>query len=178
MQDFTRPLRSLSRGVVLATLLASTAQAQDASILFDLLCGRTVHYYDPGIPFGAGIGNQIEYTSPDGGAYLWHPDEDGVIIGTWSIDTDENGNGLVCYEYPPGSFDRSDIPYGGDPICFDGLGLTNDIVELGIRNGDPYGLSSGEAPFPMPDHPMLDGGMLRDQFPDEGSASGCVAVMS
>ncbi|MEL6532094.1 MAG: hypothetical protein AAFN09_03805 [Pseudomonadota bacterium] len=160
------------------SLAAQPGAAQDASILFDLLCGRTVHYYDPGIPTGTGIGNQIEYTSPDGSAFLWHPDDDDVIIGTWSVEPDTEGNGMVCYEYPEDSFDQALIPYNGEPICFDGMGLTNDIVDLGIRNGDVYGLSDGIPPFEMQSHPQLGIEDLRGQFPQDAPATGCVAMMS
>lgn len=168
------------RALILVTLgfAAQPSAAQDASMLFDLLCGRTVHYYAPGIPFGAGIGNQIEYTGPDGSAFLWHPDDDDVIIGSWSVEPDAEGNGTVCYEYPPGSFDQSLIPYDGEPICFDGVGLTNDIVELGVRNGDVYGLSDGVPPFEMPAHPQLSLEELREDFPQDAPATGCVAMMS
>ena len=78
-----------------AVLAAGSSQAQDADMLFDLMCGRTLHYYNPGVPFGAGIGNQIEYTSPDGSAFLWHPNGEGVIIGSWENERDEDGNGQV-----------------------------------------------------------------------------------
>lgn len=172
--------KAIGRGAltVLLSVSALPASAQDASMLFDLLCGRTLHFYDPGVPTGAGIGNQIEYTAPDGSAFLWHPDDAEVIVGSWEVLPQENGTAQVCYEYPPDSFANSLIPYDGGPICWDGGGLTNDIVPLGVRNGDPYGLSDGVPPFEISDHPALDSQILREQFPQEAPATGCEVMTS
>lgn len=160
---------------VLAALLgvgAAPANAQAVEALFDLLCGRTVHFYDAS-------GNQIEYTSGDGTAYLWFNGVEDVIVGTWGVysdadvrelqndgssDTGRDGGldsgdlfstptagAQVCYEYPPGGFGPLDP---GGFHCWDELRLFETVVEGGVFPGDRYGLRDGEPPFLLQQHPF------------------------
>ena len=140
----------------------------DAAALTELLCERSIHFYDEG------IGNQIEYTAPDGTAYLWHPESDTVVIGTWQVETPDGGIASVCYRYDPGAFEN----YLGEPICFSYGGLAEDLAPDGIRDGDPYGLADGTIPAPLPAHPMLDPGALRAEFPDVPRGPTCTANLA
>lgn len=153
-------------------LIPGPANAQTAvDALFELLCGRTVHFYD-------GSGNQIEYTAGDGTAYLWFNGLDDVIVGSWGVYTDAevedrlnrgagegrdgglDGQDLlqtpsfgaqVCYEYPPGGFSALDP---GGFHCWDEVRLFETVVEGGVFPGDRYGLRDGAPPFVLQDHPF------------------------
>ncbi|ABD54812.1 hypothetical protein [Jannaschia sp. CCS1] len=154
-------------------VLPGHASAQGAvDALFDLLCGRTVHYYDTS-------GNQIEYTSGDGTAFLWFHGVEDVIVGTWAVYSDaevfelqndgsgdtERDGGLdsgdlfntptagaqVCFEYPPGGFGPLDP---GGFHCWDEVRLFETVVEGGVFPGDRYGLRDGEPPYLLPEHPF------------------------
>ncbi len=170
--------------VPLLTLGATVSHAQtNVDALFDLLCGRTVHFYD-------GSGNQIEYTSGDGTAYLWFHDLPEVIVGTWGVYADaeverrqSRGGGAegrdgdlraedflsgptfgaqVCYEYPPGAFGPTDT---GGFHCFDEVQLFETVVNGGVFPGDRYGLQDGEPPFTLPEHPFVELESFDADFP-------------
>lgn len=142
--------------------------ANDAAEIVELLCGRTVHYYS------SFIGNQIEYTDPDGNAYLWHPFGGGVVVGTWQLEYPENAPVQVCYTYPPDSFSVG----SAEVHCFTLADLLDDVPLDGIRDGDPYDLSSGTAPFALPANPPLPPQGLAEQFPDVVRGPGCSAYVS
>lgn len=161
---------------LLAMLLAalpSAGSAQTVDALFDLLCGRTVHFYDAS-------GNQIEYTAGDGTAYLWFHGLPDVIVGSWGVYMNEEvaerrndgsgdegrdggldstdlfstpvtGGAQVCYEYGPGAFGPLDP---GGFHCFDDVRLFETVVEGGIFPGDRYGLRDGTPPYTLPEHPF------------------------
>ncbi|MEJ6395121.1 hypothetical protein V8J82_17800 [Gymnodinialimonas sp. 2305UL16-5] len=133
--------------IALAILLGSAtspAMAQTGvDALFDLLCGRTTHFYD-------GQGNQIEYSAGDGTAYLWFNGIEDVIVGTWGVyETDEGPQ--VCYQYPPLSFAAEEQ---GSTHCFTETALFETVVQGGSFNGDRYGLRDGEPPYLLPAHPF------------------------
>ncbi|MBF9044993.1 hypothetical protein HKCCE4037_16745 [Rhodobacterales bacterium HKCCE4037] len=181
----------------LPLLAAGPASAQGAvDALFDLLCGRTVHFYDTG-------GNQIEYTSGDGSAYLWHPASDETIVGTWGVYSDEevaernnDGSGdegrdgglssedvfdsptfgaQVCYEYPPGSFGPLDQ---GGFHCWTEQRLFETVVQGGVFPGDRYGLADGEPPYPLPEHPFVELESFDADFPQLPPEPACGVPIS
>lgn len=163
-------LAALGLAAVVAAPLPVQAQAVEA--LFDLLCGRTVHFYDTS-------GNQIEYTAGDGTAFLWYHGLSDVIVGSWGVYSDaevaerlNDGSGeegrdggldssdlfdlptpgaQVCYEYPPGGFGPLDP---GGFHCWDEVDLFETVVEGGVFPGDRYGLRDGVPPFVLPEHPF------------------------
>ncbi len=181
--------------VLLATARSGDAQgAVDA--LFDLLCGRTVHFYDLS-------GNQIEYTAGDGTAYLWFYDLPGVIVGTWGVYSDAevedrqndgsgdtgrdgglDGSGVfdsptfgaqVCYEYPPRAFDLLDP---GGFHCFSEAELFGTVVAGGVFAGDRYGLRDGEPPFILPEHPFQTLESFEAEFPELPPEPACGVPIS
>jgi hypothetical protein len=154
----------------------ATAQAVNSSVdsLFDLLCGRTVHYYDAS-------GNQIEYTAGDGTAYLWYHELPDVIVGTWGVysdaeveerQADEGRDGglssedfldapifegptagaQVCFDYPAGAFGPLDM---GGLHCWSEVRLFETVVQGGVFPSDRYGLSDGVPPYTLPEHPFV-----------------------
>ncbi|MEM9319106.1 MAG: hypothetical protein AAGA70_08875 [Pseudomonadota bacterium] len=149
-------------------MLAGPANAQGAADIVELLCGRTVHYHTPL------IGNQIEYTDPDGQAFLWHPFGGGVVVGDWRLEYPEGEDVQVCYSYP----DNALGPGISGDHCFTYGGLIEDIPLEGIRDGDPYDLSSGAAPFALPATPYIPPEGLAGQFPDVVRGPGCSAYVS
>jgi hypothetical protein len=154
--------------LALATLTALPAGAQDAASIIDLICGRTVHY------FNTGLGNQIEYTAADGSAYLWHSSSDDVIIGLWEVTALTLDIGEVCYKYLPGSFGPEDM---GSEFCFDYEELVADVPADGVREGDPYDLASREIPFALPFDVPVSVDALRDAYPDQPPERACGTLM-
>ncbi len=178
MKQIVGGIRNLSlRSAFCALAVVPTAaNAQAVDALFELLCGRSVHFYDPS-------GNQIEYTAGDGTAFLWFHGQPDVIIGTWGVYSDAEvaerrddgssdegrdggldstdlfsapiGGAQVCYEYGPGAFGPLDT---GGFHCFDEVDLFETVVNGGVFPGDRYGLRDGEPPYLLPEHPfvMLD----------------------
>lgn len=173
---------ALASALSLGVALPANAQAVDA--LFDLLCGRSVHFYDAS-------GNQIEYTAGDGTAYLWFHGMPDVIVGTWGVYSDSeiaernnDGSGdvgrdggldsvdlldapafegaQVCYEYGPGAFGPLDP---GGFHCFDEVLLFETVVEGGIFPGDRYGLRDGVPPYLLPEHPFVELESFDADFP-------------
>ncbi|MBF9032147.1 hypothetical protein HKCCE3408_17240 [Rhodobacterales bacterium HKCCE3408] len=158
-----------TRGLVLAFCLsACPAAAQDPAAVYDLLCGRTAQFYSPG------IGTQIEYTAPDGRAFLWFPGQDDVILGTWEVGQMTDGVAELCYVYEPGSFTGED----GETFCFTYPGLIADLVEGGLRDGDPYDLMSGEVPFVTLPFSEVDPTGLKTEYPDQPQAPACAGLFS
>jgi hypothetical protein len=148
------------------------ASAQSAATIRDLICGRTVHYHTPG------IGNQIEYTAPDGTAYLWYPDMPDAIIGTWQITPQGLDDAQTCFTYPLDEVDGAFGIYDGDPICFNSAALVRDVPERAIRDGDPYNLETGQVPFVLPSFPYLSIEELKRDFPAVELPDGCDALLS
>jgi hypothetical protein len=154
--------------LAIAALSALPAQAEDAASIIELICGRTVHYFNPA------LGNQIEYTAPNGEAYLWHSLTERIVIGIWEVNEISPGVGEVCYKYLPGSF--SDIDPGSE-FCFDYGALVADVPADGVREGDPYNLASGEMPFPLPFENPMSVEDLRDAYPDQPPERACGMLM-
>lgn len=173
----------------------STGSAQAVDALFELLCGRTVHYFD-------GVGNQIEYTAGDGSAYLWFNGLDKVIIGTWGVysdaevadllndgsgedrEVDLDGQSLldtptfgaqVCYEYPAGGFGPLDP---GGFHCWDEVRLFETVVEGGVFPGDRYGLRDGEPPYILPAQPFQALESFDADFPQQPPEPACGVPIS
>ena len=164
-------IQSLKRSIAALCLIATAAPAtaQGAADIVELLCGRTVHYAS------VAMGNQIEYTDPDGNAYLWHPyGSGGVVKGTWRLEFPDGAPVEVCYTYPDGSFGLATV----EDYCFTYDRLLLEVPLDGIRDGDPYDLSSGSAPFPLPLAPLLSPSDLIGEFPDTARGPGCAAYVS
>lgn len=190
-----RPRKSALSLLAFAALTASPANAQAVDALFELLCGRSVHFYDVS-------GNQIEYTAGDGTAYLWFHDTAEVIVGTWGVysdaevaerqnngandgrDGDLDGESLldqpsfgaqVCYEYGPGAFGSLDT---GGFHCFDEVLLFETVVEGGIFPGDRYGLRDGTPPYLLQEHPFVELESFDADFPQLPPEPACGVPIS
>lgn len=153
---------------LLALITALPATAQDAASIIELICGRTVHYYNPD------LGNQIEYTAADGTAYLWFTGSDKLAIGTWEVTAISLDLGEVCYTYQPGSFGPLDT---GSTFCWTYQALLDDIPTSGVREGDPYDLASGTAPYPLPRETPVSVTAMRQDFPDQPPERACGLLM-
>jgi len=136
--------------------------------LANLLCDRTIHVY-------YNIGNQIEYLSPNGETFFWHPFVAEIVSGTWRTTRSEAGETQVCFQYP------EDAPFpggGGDEFCLNGAWFLSTFLEDGLRDGDPYNLRSGNVPYPLPPDPPVDVGKLSEDFPSQDRAAYCAAATS
>ncbi len=152
---------------IAACIAASQAAAERVSHVFELLCDRTLHYFDPG------VGNQIEFTTADGRAYLWFNGEPDVITGTWEVLEPAPGQIEICYHYDP----QATTPAGQTYCHAYGTWLIT-IQENGIRDGDPYGLQNGQIPFLLPRIPRLPPEGFEADYPDGPRGAGCAAFVS
>lgn len=146
---------------------ATPLRAETVADVFELLCNRTLHFYD------GGVGNQIEYTSADGAAFLWFNGEPDIITGVWEVLEQDQGRIEICYTYDP----QPAAP-NGERFCHDYATWLTTIPENGIRDGDPYDLASGQIPFRLWHSPALPPESFDAQFPDLPRGSGCVAFTS
>lgn len=163
-----RPLAPRRALAAILALAALPAPAQDAASIVDLICGRTVHY------FNTDLGNQIEYTAADGQAYLWYSGAETLITGTWEVTALSLDFGQVCYVYAPGSFGPDDL---GSTFCWSYEELLRDIPESGVREGDPYDLASGSLPFVLPFDRVVSVESLQERFPDQPPERACGLLM-
>lgn len=159
-------MRHLTTALALC-LTATQAQADTVAAVFELLCDRTLHYYDDG------VGNQIEYTSADGAAFLWFNGMTEVITGAWEVLENTPGQIEICYTYDP-----QPVAPEGEVFCHDYAAWQVTIQENGIRDGDPYALSSGQVPFNLWQTPRLPPEAFDAQYPDLPRGAGCVAFTS
>lgn len=98
-------------------------------------------------------GTQVEYTAPDGKAYLWYPGNPGPVVGEWTADTDGTGSAIVCFKYPANTYNPETEEWGGRWWCKQGAGYVAD--EDHLVSGDPFNLASGRIPYVMPSGPEL-----------------------
>ena len=150
-----------------AIFSAAAAGAQSVQELNAFLCDRTIHF------FVAEIGNQIQYTAPDGRLHLWFPDRTETVTGRWAVLADPAKEPRICL-----TFDEPN-PAGG-PIrqCHELARWQSWIAEGAAVAGDPYALVTGSLPFPLPSHPPLSRASLAERFPEGAAASVCTVPMS
>ncbi|MEL6599768.1 MAG: hypothetical protein AAFR40_09600 [Pseudomonadota bacterium] len=95
-------------------------------------------------------GNQIEYLSPDGKAFLWYPGNVELVIGDWRTEQlPDERRARMCYRYGPDTYNPVTEEAGGQWSCrfaAESLYISDEIVD-----GDPVGLSGGALPFVMPE---------------------------
>jgi hypothetical protein len=155
------------RATLIGVAMISPAAAQTP--LLDALaqiCGNTHHFY-------AGPGNQIEYHAPDGTAFLWHPEAEDVVVGTWRMGESAAGDPLLCYTYP---IDSLRPGFNGEEFCNDAAVQIAATVPGGVSRGDRFNLSSGEQPFPIQAHPMWPPESYPDRFPELSTGPSCDGV--
>jgi len=146
---------------------SSLAQAQTVRELTDLLCDRTLHFFEPE------VGNQIQYTAPDGSLHLWFPGRNATITGRWSVVQNQGEKPQICL-----SFDEEN-PAGG-PIeqCHALEEWQSWLVEGGTVAGDPYALTSGAPPFLLPQRPQIPRAGLARLYPDVATGPRCALPVS
>ncbi len=103
----------------------------------------------------ASFGYQIEYYSADGHAYLWYPGNRTTNVGTYVVRKSLEPifmvsmgppGAVVCFDYGPTSYNPSTGQTGGEE-CTPAYGFLAKI--RGKRQGDVFGLTSGNLPFVM-----------------------------
>lgn len=116
--------------LALATVLAGCSETR--------LPQATSSFPEPNttyLSFSKQHGVQIEYLSPQGGAYLWYPRNTRVVVGEWEYVLNK-----VCYRYGAQTYNPVTRQSGGRWICsFVGALADRNIAEL---PGDPFGLSN------------------------------------
>ncbi|MEL6678967.1 MAG: hypothetical protein AAFQ51_09685 [Pseudomonadota bacterium] len=95
-------------------------------------------------------GNQIEYLSAEGKAYLWYPGNTALVVGDWRTEQlPDERRARMCFRYGPDTYNPVTEQRGGDWSCqfaAEALYISDEIVD-----GDPIGLADGTLPFVMPD---------------------------
>ena len=113
-------------------------RAEDESAAARALLGGTTVVTDKFF-----YGTQIEYHSPDGGAFLWFPGNRSVVAGEWDV----RGNRPdLCYRYLNGRDALTGLSgsnWGCEPVR---LALSSGQAFLA---GDVFGLVDGRLPFVM-----------------------------
>lgn len=92
-------------------------------------------------------GSQVEYLAPDGRTFLWYPGNTRPLPGRWKVEQRSLG-ALICFAYPPSSFNPATGQSGGDWQCQDGGNYV--VAQSEFLDGDPFELSSGKLPFITP----------------------------
>ena len=96
------------------------------------------------LSFDPGHGTQIEYISPEGGAYLWYPGNSVILPGRWKLD-----DGRMCFAYGPNTYNPVTGTSGGDWECASVAFYFRPITER--AKGDVLGLQGrGRVPFDLP----------------------------
>lgn len=144
-------------------ILPVDATAQSNVSLHDQLCGRTTHSYYGG-------GNQIEYMRADGSGFFWRYGRSDSVGGQWWVVENQLGGEDVCFRYEAGAFSPV------SPLqehCTNGTVFMNNLIPDGLRDGDPYDLESGDAPFYLIARPLIPTSNLARQFPDQPRDGAC-----
>lgn len=143
--------KSVSISICLLWLILPVpAASQSVMEARNILCDRTVFFYD------RGHGNQIEYFSANGLAYLWYPGNRGAVPSQWRLEARSGtGETTICFKYPRRGYNPVTKKYGGNWVC------RLFSVFWSHTNGEPtvgdiFGLSTGTVPYPLPNHPRVD----------------------
>lgn len=120
-------------------LMLSLVTVDSRPILFPDFprAGRTYLFHDPILGF------QIEYFSPDNGAFLWFPGNTVAVQGEYQVRRQPDGD-QVCYRY----FNSRHVitgERGGSFSCSDLERSKRKVV--GELAGDPFNLSRGTIPY-------------------------------
>lgn len=86
-------------------------------------------------------GPQIEYMDGQGRAFLWYPGYSNVLVGKWWL----NSRGEVCFIYPAAQQKSPADPDFSQELCMTQLSFFETTQSK--RDGDPFDLKSGRAPF-------------------------------
>jgi|TARA_R100000455_G_scaffold18414_1_gene9057 hypothetical protein len=89
-------------------------------------------------------GNQIEYFSPKGRAFLWYPGNRGTVRSLWML-RQKDGRYDICFKYPTNSYNPATKDYGGNWECQDLAIYARRVVE--VSDADIFRLSTGRVPF-------------------------------
>lgn len=95
------------------------------------------------LSFDPGHGTQIEYVSPEGGAFLWYPGNDIILPGRWKLE-----GGQMCFNYGPNTYNPvtgsagdvwecASVEFYFRPITERAKG---DVLQLEGRNAVPFQL--------------------------------------
>ncbi len=162
-----------------AALLSGAATAQPVpgtEAAHDFLCGHTVHFYSE--PHG----NQVEYFAPGGRTFLWYPTEDQPVPGEWALEVAPDEVTVdLCFRYPTTAWNPVTQQYEGPWHCSPFAEARAEIVDDPLE-GDPFDLSDGSIPAPLPAFPQADLAELESTYgtgpatPEE--TAGCTALLS
>ena len=111
---------------------------QPESVAATYLANKTVRTYS------SFHGNQIEYFSPNGRAYLWYPGNRRPVPSFWKL-RPNNNRYEICFKYPTSSYNPATKDYGGYWECQDLAIYAKRIVE--IADTDLFKLATGRLPF-------------------------------
>lgn len=124
-------MRALLLSLALMIFAPTLAHAQD-------IAGFT------NLSFDEGHGTQIEYVSPEGGAFLWYPGNSIILPGRWKLE-----DGRMCFSYGPNTYNPVTGTRGGAWECASVERYFQPITER--AKGDVLRLEGRDAvPFELP----------------------------
>ena len=91
-----------------------------------------------------GHGVYVEYTSPDGGLFMWYPGNSGAVVGTWGI-SDQFSPPRACFKYysayhgVTGEYEPNE--------CVSAVQTLSEAYVLDKRPGDVFELSTKGIPY-------------------------------
>lgn len=99
-----------------------------------------------------GHGNQIEYLSADGNAYLWYPGNNVAVPGRWFLEESDDYL-MICFQYGANTYNPVTKKQGAQ---INRIPITRWLADVKERtDGDLFALASGKVPFKLLRHPLF-----------------------
>jgi hypothetical protein len=120
-----------------------------ATFVQNRFSGRTIMTGD------AQHGWQVEYTSPEGQAFLWYPGNERLAVGRWRVTTSSREitgktyrTAEVCFSYPEGRNPATGAGPGQEECENAWFAMGNSVFSSSEwRSGDPFHLAGGVMPY-------------------------------
>ncbi len=129
--------------LILFSIFAVTSATASAATFAVDSAGKTVLFFDEG------HGNQVEFYSPDGRAFLWYPGNAKAVPGRWMINGED-----ICFLYGRQYLNPVSGKWGGEWNCSNIARWSERFVDT--IAGDAFGLSGPALPFRLPAKPKYE----------------------
>ena len=129
--------------IVLSIAMAAISVGSVGSTLSIDPKGKTVLFFDEA------HGNQVEFYSHDGNAFLWYPGNSEIVPGRWILKGDD-----ICFKYGRDTYNSVTDKQGGDWDCSALKKWSEHIVD--VMPGDTFSLSLSGLPYRLPAKPKFE----------------------
>lgn len=127
--------------------IADKVDDMQAAVLKSIVTDSTILTHD------RFFGTQVEFNCSNGDSFLWFPGNEGVVKALWKTQLRDNGATEICYLYGTDTKNYVTEETGGKWECRSAVFHLDTIREA--VDGDPFGLSSLNVPFVMPERKKL-----------------------